>query len=240
VYLPIKYDLVSRNSASGRYFRTMFGNIDTFKLFLVTVTGSEVELTETYDYLIDTVTGNIDYMTGLNSGESLKAMYTFDVIKSNEIDIPEKYLNFIRAHSHLESINYSEVKVFLSNYFLDFVPNNELHVYEFEINPEQLSDTTGSKAGLVALLDGSHIKQYFGSSRSRWNLSGNKISDTMYSQLKEFEATKEPLGIVDDMLMLKRMVIVPGSLKAQRRRTTLGEQEGMTTSWSYSMDVQEV
>ena len=243
VYLPMSYDLVSRSSSQGEtYFSTAFRNVDasSFELYSIkTGQTSETLLSGGgVDYTLFPNTGAISKVVGLEIGERLLARYKHTVIRNTNTSTDSIY--FICAENREATIRYSALKVFPSMYFADYLVNDDSEVYTFDINPVSQSDSMVSNKQLVKLLDGGYVKQTFGRGRRRMSISGERITDEMFAKLEEYEQRTEALGLVTDMLEFKKVSIVPDSLKGQRKKTSALDQEGYTTQWSYSMDIQEL
>lgn len=237
-YIFDKDILVYNATGNEKLFYTRFKNIvpNKFKLYKTDKQGNTSEIT---DYSIDYDKGIITLASSLNSGDTLYAQYVYKIKKENTGGVYD-YVDLLGIIGWREAIRYSHIKIFPEQYFLDYLPNNDALVMEFEVNPSQWNEQIETNQVLTKVLGGDYRKQKFGNSKRRFTIKGEKISDEMFNRLREWEQETSVLGLVDDMLVLHKGYIVPGSLTGDRRKTTRDEQENETTSWTWSFTFQEV
>jgi hypothetical protein len=242
--LPIEWDYLDEGT------HTRFKNIDPLGVELRVVFPGTVREDYTqvlsgsvitfYDGLLivltlDTATGFWNY-NGSIVGVDLYLKYKYSV--STGVVSTTKLQSVHTEHGYVE---FSEIRIFRSFDF-DMIYVNSPHlVTEFEINPAEMSRNNETNQVLVKVLGGGYRKQSIGNNKyAKLSISGQKISDAMYKHLERCEADSQNLGLVTDTLEYMRCTIVPGSLKGQRRKTSATEQGEATTSWSYSLEIQEI
>ena len=235
IYHIFDRDILTSSAAGNEsIFYTRFPNIVGGKFVLY-----KNDTLMTSGYSIDYDKGIITLEEALSPGDSLYAKYVYKVKKLGSEGIYD-YVDLLRIFGWREAIRYSSIKIFPEQYFLEYLPNNSSQVMEFEVNPSQWNEQIESNQILTKTLGGTYRKQKFGTSKSKFTIKGEKISDEMFEKLRSWEQETTVLGLVDDMLKIHKGYIVPGSLTGDRRKTTREEQENETTSWTWSLTFQEV